>query len=137
RVVALGRSSAVARTREECEYLAGRLDTLLSTLAAGVVEVDLEGRCTFVNPAAERILGLTETAYLGRTAEELGIVRYDLAGQRVDPIRSPIMTAGSGGRGSVHSVYRYSGLSVPDLWLEAETAPILSATGEAVGIITS
>jgi two-component system, cell cycle sensor histidine kinase and response regulator CckA len=131
------RAPPVARTPEERGHLAERLETLLSTLAAGIVEVDLEGRFVFANPAAERMLGMTETAYLGRTPDELGIVRYDTAGRRVDPSESPILTAGRGGRERIRSVYRYSGLSVPDLWLEGETAPIFSVTGALVGAVVS
>ena len=37
----------------------------------------------------------------------------------------------------MQSVHRYSGLSVPDIWLEAETTPIFSATGELVGVVAS
>ncbi len=123
---------AVARTLEEWERLARRLDTVVSALAAAVIQTDVAGRLVFANPAAERILGLTGSSYLGRTVEELGIVRYDESGRQVDQPAGAWVTAG---RGSVHGVYRYAGRSLPDRWLEGDTAPLFSATGEVIGSV--
>jgi two-component system cell cycle sensor histidine kinase/response regulator CckA len=122
----------VSRTPEEWESLARRLDALVSTLTAGVIETDVSGRLVFANAAAERMLGLADTAYLGRTADELGIVRHDSAGRQVEH-RVGAWTAA--GRESVHSVYRYSGPGFPDLWLEGDTVPLFSATGELTGTV--
>jgi len=127
-----GGGAPVSRTPEEWESLARRLDALVSAVAAGVIETDLTGHLVFANPAAERLLGLVDTAYLGRTAEELGIVRHDSAGRKVEHRLGAWTTAG---RGSVHSVYRYSRISSPDRWLEGDTAPLFSATGELIGTV--
>ena len=44
---------------------------LLSSLGEGVYGVGADGRCTFINPAALRMLGLTEAACVGSNPHEL------------------------------------------------------------------
>jgi two-component system, sensor histidine kinase FlrB len=73
RVAALTAELEQARrdTRREArnaESLAARLQLLLSTLPAGVVVVDADGRIQQVNPAAEAILG---TAHIGESWHEV------------------------------------------------------------------
>jgi len=50
----------------------GRLDALLSSMDAGVIAVDVEGRIDLVNPAAVRMLGLPEEPR-GEPLERLGV----------------------------------------------------------------
>ena len=46
-------------------------DLLLESVAEGVYGIDVEGRTTFVNPAAEAMLGFTEAEVLGRSMHDL------------------------------------------------------------------
>ena len=59
-----------SRNRELADTVAS-LDTLLASLPAGVVGTDAEGAIRTVNQAAERILGIRRSAWLGRLACEL------------------------------------------------------------------
>ncbi len=121
----------------DSEHLAEHLETLLSTLAAGVLETDAQGRLRYLNPAAMRTLGVTEQEILGKTVEELGIERYDESGQRIDPSRAPVMRAGRQREGTVRAVIRYVRPPAEQLWLESHTTPLRSATGELLGAVSS
>ncbi len=121
----------------DSEHLAEHLETLLSTLAAGVLETDAQGRLRYLNPAAMRTLGVTEQEILGKTVEELGIERYDESGQRIDPSRAPVMRAGREREGTVRAVIRYVRPPAEQLWLESHTTPLRSATGELLGAVSS
>jgi two-component system cell cycle sensor histidine kinase/response regulator CckA len=125
------------RSPEEVERLARRLDALLSTLAAGVIELDLDGRFTYANPEALRALGATQEELIGRTTEEAGYERYDEAGVRIDPSRAPIRRAGRDGHGVVKAVIRYVRQPTFDRWLESQSAPLRSPSGEPTGVVVS
>jgi diguanylate cyclase (GGDEF)-like protein/PAS domain S-box-containing protein len=63
-----------ARTRASLAQLAAteiRQRTVLESLGEGVFGTDTEGRCTFVNPAALRMLGFKETELLGQEKHAL------------------------------------------------------------------
>lgn len=51
--------------------LADRHSLLLDSLGEGIFGIDLDGRCTFVNPAALHLLGTCTEAVLGRNMHEL------------------------------------------------------------------
>jgi len=55
----------------EVSRLTGYGDLLLESVAEGVYGIDVEGRTTFVNPAAEAMLGFSEAEALGRSMHEL------------------------------------------------------------------
>ena len=48
-----------------------RLSTLLSTVNAGILATDMDGRITLVNPASERLLGTSAAEALGRPYMEV------------------------------------------------------------------
>lgn len=48
-----------------------RKDSILRTMAEGVYSLDLDGRVTYMNPAAERILGWTQSEILGERMHPL------------------------------------------------------------------
>jgi len=48
-----------------------RVERLLATLGEGVYGTDLEGRCTFMNPAALDMLGVREAEVIGRNLHSL------------------------------------------------------------------
>ncbi len=126
-----------ARSPEEVERLAQRLDALLSTLAAGILEFDLDGRFTYANPEAQRTLGATQEELIGRTPEEIGFERYDEAGARIDPSRAPIQRAGREGHGVVKAVIRYVRQPTIDRWLESQSVALRSPSGESTGVAVS
>jgi two-component system cell cycle sensor histidine kinase/response regulator CckA len=125
------------RSPEELERLAQRLDAILSTLAAGVLELDLGGRFTYANPEAQRALGATQEELIGRTAEELGYERYDESGARIDPTSAPVHRAGRDGHAVVRAVIRYVRRPTVDCWLESQSVALRSPSGELTGVVVS
>jgi PAS domain S-box-containing protein len=122
---------------KQLEHLAQRFDALLSTLAAGVLETDLQGKIIYANASALRILALTERELIGRTISEVGIERYDESGALIPPERAPVARAGHDGAGEVRAVIRYVRRPATDVWLESQTAPLYSHSGEPFGAVIS
>jgi len=65
--VSLFRHEMEKRLRERERWFS----TTLRSIADGVIAVDLAGRITFVNPAAEALLGATGAAVMGRPAKDV------------------------------------------------------------------
>ncbi len=126
-----------AHASDEAAHMARRLESVLSTLAAGVFEADLDGRIIFANAAACRILQFSEQEMLGRTTVELGIERYDEAGQLLPASVSSFFRAGRDGHGTVHTVLRYVRPGILDMWIESHTAPAHASGGELTGTVVS
>lgn len=55
----------------EVERLRRRNELILASAGEGIYGLDAAGHCTFLNPAAERMLGWTESEVLGRSTHEL------------------------------------------------------------------
>lgn len=117
--------------------VAVRLHTLVSTISAGIFETDNEGRVVYANPATLRVIGFTEEQFLGHRPHELGIVRYDVNGQVIEPHNAPLARAGRDCIQTVNATIRYSGLPVPDVWLESQTTPLYDANGQQKGVVVS
>jgi len=66
---------------------------ITGSLGEGVYASDLDGRITFVNPAAERLLGWTEAELLGRDAHELLHAQCARVSNLVSLERCPLLDA--------------------------------------------
>jgi len=69
-----GRAAELARERtaEELRHERDHIQLLLNSTAEGIYGVDLEGRCTFANPACERLLGVeSPRGLIGENMHEL------------------------------------------------------------------
>ena len=110
---------------------------MLSTVAAGVFEADLDGRVVFANPAALRMLQYEESEIVGKTVPELGVQRYDAQGELLADDTAPIRRAGRASRDTLHSIIRYVRPGVFDKWLESYAAPAYNAAGELTGTVVS
>ncbi|MEI6558725.1 MAG: ATP-binding protein [Rhodospirillaceae bacterium] len=62
---------AMARARDDAEAAHRRIEAILSSAGQGIFGVDREGRTTFVNQAASRMIGRTPEDILGRHQHEL------------------------------------------------------------------
>jgi two-component system, cell cycle sensor histidine kinase and response regulator CckA len=109
------------------------LDAVLSTLAAGVVAADLDGRLSYANAAALRILGVTEPELIGRTLVEAGYTLHDESAAALAPLLRP----GADAHGTLHAVLRYVRPPALDVWLESQTTALRSPTGALVGSVMS
>jgi diguanylate cyclase (GGDEF)-like protein/PAS domain S-box-containing protein len=61
----------LAQARQRLEHANRQNEALLNSAADGIYGVDLEGRVTFVNPAAEALTGYKAEATLGRRMHDL------------------------------------------------------------------
>jgi PAS domain S-box-containing protein len=59
------------QSEERAAQLQQKLQSIVSAVAEGIFGVDLDGRCTFVNPAAAEILGWKPEELLGRMQHEI------------------------------------------------------------------
>jgi two-component system, cell cycle sensor histidine kinase and response regulator CckA len=113
------------------------LDAVLSTLAVGVLAADLDGRFSYANQAALRILGVTEQELSGRTLAEAGFTLQDESAAALAPERAPLLRAGADARGTLQAVLRYVRPPALDVWLESQTTALRSPTGALVGSVMS
>jgi len=92
------------RRRAEQELLGEREKAVvtLASIADGVVTADSGGHITYINPAAERLLGSPTTELLGAHLDEAFELRAESSGERVLDLQK--VDAGALGAGQVDSV---------------------------------
>ena len=105
---------------------AGQLETILQSIADGVVAVDTEGRVIAFNREAERILGMPSKEASGRPVDEVLRLTNE-QGENVE-VRISTLEAGTA-RGTVSS----DGTS--ELHVAVTSAPITSDEGELLGAV--
>ncbi|HEX5634038.1 MAG TPA: ATP-binding protein [Gemmatimonadales bacterium] len=104
------RRADVQQVTLEYELRRARLeaDVILQNIHSGVLTVDAEGRLAFVNPTAERLLGLTAAEHLGRPILD---VLKQRSGTLEQAVRTGIRENRRVGRGE--GVVRAAGRSFP------------------------
>lgn len=114
-----------------------RLARVLETVAEGIVIVDPDGRFTYVNPGAERILGRNEKALLGTTYRDS---RWNVtAGEGTeraeeDYVYRQVLESGEAVRGAeLQLEHPRRGRII----LSLNAAPLHDASGEMTGVVIS
>nr|BFD82361.1 SpoIIE family protein phosphatase [Streptomyces sp. Xyl84] len=106
---------------------------VLRGLGTGVFTLDADGRITFVNPWAERLLGRSEAELLGRDAHDLLHRRAD--GSAVPreqcTMRMPLADGRSVEEGCEEYFLRSDGSTVPIIW----TTTSLVVSGRPAGLV--
>jgi diguanylate cyclase (GGDEF)-like protein/PAS domain S-box-containing protein len=75
----------------------------MQSLGEAIVTTDIEGRLAYLNPAAEKLLGVGRAQAVGRALEDVvGLVDQDDRKQLSDPVREAI----GGGTGNPHNLSR-------------------------------
>lgn len=105
-------------------------DAAMASLGEGVYAVDLDGRLTFMNPAAAAILGRTEEELLGRPMHDVVHSRSGDAG--TCPLLAVVRT-GEAARSDDDAFLTAAGRLVPVAWT---STPIL-VEGEVVGAVVA
>ena len=116
----------VARTRD-LQRLARQSERILASVAEGICGVDRDGRLTFVNPAAARMLGRDVEEMVGRPAAD--VLRAGPAGEAPAPgpgVPVPISDIDAALRGSEDVYVRKDGSTFP---VEVTTGPMVGADG--------
>ena len=125
---ALENANAELSTRfMELADLKSYTDNILSSLATGVVTVDLQGRIVTLNPAAELLTGFFAGEAVGRYCTELFASTGEIADVLMETLTShnPIS-------GVALTLSRRNGVIVP---IELSTAPLKGSDGKDLGVV--
>ncbi|MDE2449375.1 MAG: diguanylate cyclase, partial [Gammaproteobacteria bacterium] len=106
----------------------------LNSLIEAVIATDVEGRITYLNPAAERLVATSATEAVGRTIDEIvGLV--DETDRRLlsDPVRHALTSGGPVTLG--RRALLISRADASEHSIELSATPMRSAAGEQVGAV--
>jgi diguanylate cyclase (GGDEF)-like protein/PAS domain S-box-containing protein len=106
----------------------------MQSLGEAIVTTDLEGRLTYLNPAAELLLGVVSVQALGRLLEEVvSLVDEADRTQLADPVKEVV------GNGTPHNLSRRAVLlgkaSGEERAIELAASPLRDASGALVGAV--
>jgi PAS domain S-box-containing protein len=121
-----------AHVRHEGELL----HRIMETTPNGITVVDCEGRITFANKPAERILDLTKSEIVDRTYDDPKWRITDEEGDPFPPERLPfnvVMATGEPVYGVCHAIEDHEGHRI---LLLINSAPITNAKEEIVGVVS-
>jgi PAS domain S-box-containing protein len=126
------------REQELAEQLQRQLaftSAITTSLGEGVYALDLAGRFSLVNPAAERMLGWTEADLLGRDAQEVIHVQSANGARksREDSLLLDVMRSDMADRDEDAVLTRRDGTTFPAAY---SAAPIIAA-GQVVGAVVT
>ena len=108
----------------------------LQSLGEAIVATNLEGQLTYLNPAAEKLLGIGRAQALGRQLEEIvGLVDQNDRKLLADPVREAL----GGNDGNPHNLSRRAVLlgkaSGEERAIELAASPIRDQAGEVTGAV--
>src|SRR6186713_245896 len=108
----------------------------MQSLGEAIVTTDLEGHLVYLNPAAEKLLGVSKAQAMGRLLEEVvGLVDSNDRKLLADPVREAV----GGGDGTPHNLSRRAVLlgkaSGEERAIELAASPLRDERGELVGAV--
>src|SRR5688572_11671917 len=108
----------------------------MQSLSEAIVTTDLEGRLVYLNPAAEKLLGVACAQALGRPLEEIvGLVDQNDRKLLADPVKGAV----GGSNGIPHNLSRRAVLlgksSGEERAIELAASPLRNDGGELVGAV--
>jgi PAS domain S-box-containing protein len=136
-VLILRDSSERKRQEEKASERQDRLEMILETLSEGILTMDLAGRITYANAAAERILGraardITERTYFDPTWNFV-----TLAGEVLPVTDLPFMKAISSGEATLNAKLGVARGDGKVIHLTLNTVPLPDATGDTYALLVS
>ncbi|HEV7607566.1 MAG TPA: EAL domain-containing protein [Steroidobacteraceae bacterium] len=108
----------------------------VQSLGEAIVTTDIDGRLVYLNPAAEKLLGVGSAQAVGRLLEEVvGLMDQNDRKLLADPIREAV----GGGNGTPHNLSRRAVLlgkaSGEERAIELAASPLRDEAGELVGAV--
>lgn len=126
----------IARRRKVERELAEQrqlLEVTLSSIGDAVIATDVEGRITFVNPAAEDHLGYSSGECVGQPLTDVFVIRNEHTGEPVvNPVQLVLKTGRVVGLANHTVLIRKDGVELP---IDDSAAPIRDSTGKLLGAI--
>ena len=109
----------------------------MQSLSEAIVTTDLDGHLAYLNPAAEKLLGVGRAQAMGRLLEEIvGLVDQNDRKLLADPVREAV---GGGDDGTPHNLSRRAVLlgkaSGEERAIELAASPLRNEHGELVGAV--
>jgi diguanylate cyclase (GGDEF)-like protein/PAS domain S-box-containing protein len=108
----------------------------MQSLGEAIVTTDIEGRLAYLNPAAEKLLGVGHAQAIGRLLEDVfGLADQNDRKQLSDPVQEAV----SGGNGNPHNLSRRAVLlgksSGEERAIELAASPLRDESGELAGAV--
>jgi PAS domain S-box-containing protein len=129
----LAAKEAFERKTEELQQQRGLLEVTLSSIGDAVITADMQGRVTFLNPVAEKIIGSTSAEALGQPLERVLGITNEATGQ---PTENPVAAVLSSG--VVVALANHTALideAGGVIAIEGSAAPICDAGGRITGAV--
>lgn len=136
-VLILRDTSERKRLEEKASERQDRLETILETLPGGILTLDLTGRITYANAAAERTLGraardITQRSYYDPTWN------FTTPEGAIVPVTSlPFMTAITTGEPTLRARFGVSRGDGKIVQLSIDTVPLPDANGDAYALLVA
>lgn len=109
---------------------ASEADLTLNALPSAVIRFSLDGRLKQLNPAAERLLGISQAEAAGRRVHDsLKLIEHESRQPLTAGLLDELKQGNLAGLGEQACLITHEGL---ELEVEGQAAPILSAKGQAV-----
>ena len=130
--------SALRQAEQQMLQQANELETLMESLADGVIVLDQEGSMRIANQASYTVLGRPVSPHLWTASpEERTVVLplYNEQGKRVAPPQSPIFRVLHGETipSTTTEVYQLRSATGQDIWLSISGTPLVDASGTVTG----
>ena len=136
-ILVRGGTRAFSAKESDLRESEDRLARILETNASGVVVFDAEGRITFANHMACRILGVDRVRIIGRRYDDPVWDLTDVDGSPITPGESPVARVRATGM-PVHDV-QFAALhpNGSRVFLSENAAPLFDAAGSLAGVVAS
>ena len=136
-VLILRDSSESKRMEEKASEKQDRLETILHTLSEGILTMDLAGRITYANAAAERILGRAARDITKRTYYDPTWNFTTREGKTVPVIELPFMKAIDLGEPTLNAALGFQRGDGTIVQLNVNTVPLPNANGVLDALLVS
>jgi len=125
--------------KRETELRTGesRLRSVLECDPSGTLLVDREGRFTYANPAALKILGLEKEEIIGSAYEDLRLEVVTFEGHPLPRENRPVYRALQEGEFSTEAELGFTRPDGARIILSVNAGPLLGPKGEVAGVVTS
>lgn len=136
-ICGIGRDLRRVRQREaELREQRDLVNRILKTARVAIVIIDADGTVTRVNPAAERLLGLNQSAVEAELVDFTEWTFVDESGDPVPPAEHPVVQVQATHEAVHRSTYGVEDDDDTRRWLSTSTAPLYDDDGDFDGSVT-